>query len=147
MQEMIEQFNSIKAKMKADGEQLVGAYIKELMAEHPKIAAVKWTQYTPYFNDGDPCVFGVNEADFRFVGAEPKDGEDNDSSEEDDDEAGWFSSWSPPYGFKGTAEAFQKAIGKVPDEMMLAAFGDHVRVTVTRDGDGVSVEVDEYEHD
>lgn len=26
-----------------------------------------WTQYTPYFNDGDPCVFSVGEPWFRTV--------------------------------------------------------------------------------
>lgn len=26
-----------------------------------------WTQYTPYFNDGEPCIFGVNEPWFRTV--------------------------------------------------------------------------------
>ncbi|MCM3884146.1 hypothetical protein [Frankia sp. R82] len=24
------------------------------------VKAVVWTQYTPYFNDGEPCVFGMN---------------------------------------------------------------------------------------
>jgi hypothetical protein len=26
---------------------------------HPSIVAIRWTQYTPYFNDGDACVFSV----------------------------------------------------------------------------------------
>jgi hypothetical protein len=41
-----------------------------------------WTQYTPYFNDGDPCVFGVGEPWFRTVDdakkADPDDDEDYD---------------------------------------------------------------------
>src|SRR5688572_125580 len=103
MAEMIEQFNDIKKRMKDGGERLVGEHLKELLAAHPKIEAVKWTQYTPYFNDGDPCVFSVNEPDFKLAGVEPKAAEDNDG----DDDAEWFSSWSdPPRGYKGTVESF-----------------------------------------
>jgi len=28
---------------------------------HPEIKVIYWTQYTPYFNDGEPCVFSVGE--------------------------------------------------------------------------------------
>lgn len=38
--------------------------IKLFFDECPKIQAVIWTQYTPYFNDGDECVFSVNEPYF-----------------------------------------------------------------------------------
>lgn len=29
--------------------------------ENKNIKALYWTQYTPYFNDGEPCVFRVND--------------------------------------------------------------------------------------
>lgn len=38
----------------------------ELMAalhqvlQHDGVQGVVWTQYTPYFNDGEPCLFGLN---------------------------------------------------------------------------------------
>lgn len=30
-----------------------------LQIEH--VEALRWEQYTPYFNDGDACIFGINE--------------------------------------------------------------------------------------
>lgn len=30
---------------------------------HPGVKGVAWRQYTPYFNDGDECEFGVREMD------------------------------------------------------------------------------------
>ena len=30
-----------------------------------RVHSVRWSQYTPYFNDGDACVFGVN--DFEYM--------------------------------------------------------------------------------
>jgi len=47
-----------------------------------------WTQYTPYFNDGDPCVFSVGEPWFRTVEdvkAQKDAGSDDDYYDEDDD--------------------------------------------------------------
>ena len=32
-----------------------------------EIEAVRWRAYTPYFNDGDPCVFGIRGAEAKFV--------------------------------------------------------------------------------
>ena len=31
-----------------------------LFDKHPKLEAVSWTQYTPYFNDGDVCEFAAH---------------------------------------------------------------------------------------
>jgi hypothetical protein len=50
-----------------------------------------WTQYTPYFNDGDACVFGVGEPWFRTmddVKGKPASGdEDDEYYDEDDDDS------------------------------------------------------------
>ena len=38
------------------------------LLEFPEVEAVRWTQYSPYFNDGDVCEFGVNDPHIKFVG-------------------------------------------------------------------------------
>lgn len=45
-----------------------------------------WTQYTPYFNDGDPCEFGVGEPWFRTVDDVKGKTADSDEDDEDDGE-------------------------------------------------------------
>lgn len=35
--------------------------------DDPTMDSFGWTQYTPYFNDGEPCVFSVNEPWFKTV--------------------------------------------------------------------------------
>lgn len=42
----------------------------------PQVEAIKWAQYTPYFNDGDECVFAVHEPGVVFEGQDP----DNEES-------------------------------------------------------------------
>jgi hypothetical protein len=38
--------------------------MKNFFIEFPEVKCVGWTQYTPYFNDGDTCEFSVNDAYF-----------------------------------------------------------------------------------
>ena len=40
----------------------------------PEVEAVRWRQYTPYFNDGDACVFDPCSPDLRIAGADDEDG-------------------------------------------------------------------------
>lgn len=38
----------------------IGSIFRALMAETQGVESITWSQYTPYFNDGDPCVFGIH---------------------------------------------------------------------------------------
>lgn len=55
----------------------LGAVLTPLLA-HPMISAVRWHQYTPYFNDGDPCEFGVSRPQTRFATFDPASTDDTD---------------------------------------------------------------------
>lgn len=50
------------------------------------IAAFGWRQYTPYFNDGDPCVFGVSGVWFARPEDLPADGHSDADEFEDGEE-------------------------------------------------------------
>lgn len=58
------------------------ALAKELGALIPKGYAIAWTQYTPGFNDGDPCTFTLDDPSIasikQTVEVEPLDEEDED---------------------------------------------------------------------
>ena len=59
-------YTEAKKKMKAALEQ-ANAIVKEAFLEasnevfnkYPNIESFSWTQYTPYFNDGDECTFSA----------------------------------------------------------------------------------------
>jgi hypothetical protein len=112
---------------------LIEPTLKNFMQEHKTVQSIRWRQYTPYFNDGEPCVFSVHELEALPVGRD--DGEDWDyiygKAENGYDEADW-----------GGLVELSKTLQGMQDELE-AVFGDHVQVIVTRDG----VEVEEYEHD
>lgn len=94
-------FENITSKIAAQNaklEEMRKAHMKELQGdfneiiklffeECPKVQAVVWSQYTPYFNDGDECIFRVNEPSFVTKNFDVDDLQ-NPYEYEDDDEYG-----------------------------------------------------------
>lgn len=127
----------IEAAAREQAKAILAPGLKEFMEAHPDIKAIGWTQYTPYFNDGEECIFGVH-----GLHASAKD-ERDDSLYGD----GWEEIYSKvadgfsPESWKALQELEAALSGGEPE--LKAAFGDHVQVIVTKDG----VDVEEYEHD
>lgn len=133
----------IKQDMVRVAKEGLNAEFKKFFEEWPEAQAIRWPQYTPYFNDGDPCVFRVGEVTVQLTGAE----EDNDSDCGDGFvDAYHFADYKSD---ENTAEfermqAIEGAINSCT-EVLQALFGDHCKVTVWRDNP--EVEVEEYDHD
>jgi len=53
----------------------------ELFAQATKLKSVSWTQYTPYFSDGDECLFSAHTDDLYINGVN-EDYSDNDEDSE-----------------------------------------------------------------
>lgn len=106
------------------------AWFKEasqgLFDAHPEIQSFAWSQYTPYFNDGDECVFRVN--------SEPK---INGVDWYDEPEEGQTKFERPVY------KEVEKLIDSIDQPTLKEMFGDHCEVTARRDG----ITVASYEHD
>jgi len=115
--------------------------LRDLFAEFPNVESVSWHQYTPYFNDGDECVFSTSASYPRMIFV--------DDTEDDRDQYSYEEGYNS--GENGELEqarepayqAFRQFLSQFPDELLKAAFGDHVKITVTREG----VDVDSFDHD
>jgi hypothetical protein len=107
---------------------------KALFEKHPNLETFRWTQYTPYFNDGDPCLFSVH-SDYPEVAMAGENIEDQESYEMPDRE-----NEPQKYAAYGDVTTLLNTFRVEDFEDM---FGDHCQVTVTRD----KVEVEEYSHD
>jgi hypothetical protein len=57
-------------KLRDEGQAAVKDAFKDFFDQYPEVRSVKWSQYTPYFNDGDTCHFGVNEFEAVVVSTE-----------------------------------------------------------------------------
>lgn len=59
--------NAIQKEMTEKFKNTIRPVFDSFFKKHPEVLAVGWTQYTPYFNDGEECVFSVNTANFCTV--------------------------------------------------------------------------------
>lgn len=103
-----------------------------LFESHPELQSFSWTQYTPYFNDGEECVFGVNVDDPDINGIEGY-----------EINKGWGDHPPQHPELLPVKEAVEKFLSQFAESDMKSIFGDHVCVVVTPAG----VEVAEHEHD
>lgn len=163
-EQLIEDQRKLREKFQEQAKGMFKETFKEFFDKNPGITAVVWTQYTPYFNDGDTCTFGVG--DVSFTNAPPEELENVTSWGEydGDDETVWAatnidyilrteSSWYTEIAAKiratpgidtASCDALSKLVGNTEmEDVLLAMFDDHVKVIATRDGFDVS----EYDHD
>lgn len=133
--------NELKAQVKKMALDSVKPSLEEAITDLqrlvPGLTAVRWRQYTPYFNDGDECVFSIGEKYFN-IGADPESG---------DYEDGFSSLWSTEAKAL-SAEAqtalktFSRNLNDISD-LLKTALGDHAKVTLSATG----IEVTEYDHE
>jgi len=58
-----DKINAHKLKLEQtlkDAQNLILQGLQEVFNEEPSLQSISWTQYTPYFNDGDACEFSCN---------------------------------------------------------------------------------------
>lgn len=123
---------------------------KAIFDQFPGLESFGFTAYTPYFNDGDTCTFGVNAEEPWLNGEHSK-------------------SLDPGYKYEykngryvkvetGNRNPLLDAVKPISEfvysfdeDDIEAMFGDHVKVAVTRSprwsATGVKVETDAYHHD
>lgn len=149
---------AVAAAQAGASEQLAESF-QQFFADHPQVHTIYWHQFTPYFNDGDTCEFGVGEASFLFIdenGAvrginEPEITRySNELTDWDDFKNSDGSVWKGfhsrlPFVTRKTYDACRKLADELYGSIAAldAAFGDHVQVIVTRDG----ITVEFFDHD
>jgi hypothetical protein len=122
----------ISREAKSKGKKEIKAHLDEIFAKFPDITGVRWRQYTPYFNDGDPCEFSVREAEVKI----------NETGGDNDD--GWEYSLPDKHKASKAIRDFSNLIQSTGmSDVMETVFGDHVEVIVTPK----EVVVEDYEHD
>lgn len=166
-EQLIAEQRDLSKKFQETAQGLFKETAKEFFEKNPAIKAVMWTQYTPFFNDGETCEFSVNEP--AFTNAEGEDLEDVNpwgeyEGENDkiwvcethsivhlyDDGRPWLDGVRKAIKESGqtidikACGLFSRMIMSVDFEpIMEAMFGNHVKVIATKDG----FDVEEFDHD
>lgn len=150
LKQMNAELEELKAKHLERSKEMFIKVTVKLFERHPKLESFGWNQYTPYFNDGDECVFSAN-YDYPEINGENADDMDFEKELVTDyngvkDSTGNYPKVKNP-NFSPELAAAEKDVkeflSNVDDSVLRDLFGDHVEITVTVNG----TEVDEYEHD
>ena len=113
------------------------------------VTSVRWNQYTPYFNDGEPCVFGSDLNAYTIEALpEREEGEEFLDFEEDeyDDDTSWRPVWRIEESMpeRDAINALKQAInGNEFYNVLIKNFGDPATVIATPD----EFRVEFFEHE
>lgn len=133
------------------GEQALKALLNEFMESFPFVQALGWYQYTPYFNDGEPCVFGVSDVLIRippeilaaYKQTSPWFSIQDYIDHPNDLEVGFINAWMMLDTDLKTALTALSAKVITNKQLMLSAFGDHTMIIVTP----TEINVSEFDHE
>lgn len=136
--------------------------IAEYLVPHiPEGCLVRWRQYTPYFNDGEACVFsagnpeivpievseeidGVYCDDWSLRGYGMPDREVTITRPDGTSHSYLHPGRPEKHGItRDAALQFLEAWTSLPDDMLLHAFGDHVSCSIRKDG---TFTIKDYDH-
>ena len=146
----LEEFQKLNDEIEVKRQKATGLFkvaLKEALNNVLKdgISKIKWKQYTPYFNDGEACIFSVHEPVFYI---------DNGiipnyfSLEEDEEDGGWYY-----LSFRNAEKNNDKVLQSIEklnsffteldNFYFLNSFDDHVEIIY----DGQEFEINDYSHD
>jgi hypothetical protein len=167
----LEAFNAKKQSLVEQLRKEFPVMFKELFEQSEIIKSISWTQYSPYFNDGDECTFSAHTDELDVNGEYCDDVEFLSPynygklvTEEDVINNGLLAekadrSWykdrqigqdglliNPNYNEKESNiyDQFVEILNSIPDEFLEDLFGNHSQVTINSDG---TISVDGYDHD
>ena len=140
IKQRIAEIDKLRESLVSDLRKEFPAYLAPLFEKYPEIKRISWTQYTPYFNDGESCEFCVN-FDISINGRDEY-GYNTDDDDWDEDDLDDDASNNPID--KSVYREFEKHLMEIPEEFYEDLFGDHVRVVIQSNGHCAT---EEYSHD
>lgn len=134
LQELRKELSELRKWLKENRDKVLLEVLRPLFDKHPEVEAISWYQYTPSYNDGDPCSFGSYH---EYPKVKLRGGPDLDLSHgEDETEFEEIYPYTPAFG-DALSEAFS-------DDDTYAMFGDDVEVFVSSIGEVTTDEYNDY---
>lgn len=144
--QLIADFEAAQKTFQENGKKALTEAVREFFNDYPEVTSLSWTQFAPYFNDGDECVFSVH----PLTASNASDGTDSISygEYEGDEEDVWvydgdYGSDEVPPHIDAALDEFSSLIQSDSlSDLFRSLFGNHTRVTCTREG----IKTDSYDH-
>jgi len=132
---LLQEFTEQQEKFQKVAQERLKEYFAEFWEKNPAIKAVHWSQYAPYFNDGEPCEFSVHDPYFT-----------SSWGEYDGEKEGVWSDQDPEFdgvNVESTQSLAKLLTSGVMEPIMEIMFGSDNVIVATREG----FSVDCAEHD
>lgn len=155
MEDIVSEYNDLASNTRKVLQEKLKVLFSKFFEAHPQIKTIHWLQYTPYFNDGDECEFGVHEAYFTKTEWSDIDcvyGEDDEGLVEFRDHFEYVNGKSTciprvceddPTLIMDIKSLVSIINSEVNEDVIRMMFGDHVWVRAHRD----DFEIQDYDHD
>lgn len=151
---LLKEHAEFKRQFQTKSQSLFKEIVKEFFTKNTAITAIRWTQYKPYWNDGDTCEFRVNPPLFTNCPLDKLEYciWDEEAFEDDFEDELFETLWIESENYlknkenvnHSALENFNRLItGTVFEDVMFDMFGEHSEVIVTKDGFNVL----NYEHE
>jgi len=148
------EIEKIRSEINKTSKEIFDEFCKNIFFKYSKLNSFSWSQYTPYFNDGDVCVFSVY-TDYLKINGQPA------------EESDWFSEktitdwgkWNPKKKIYENRlskdnDKFDSELRAANDEIVdflnlfdndffQENYGDHAEITITPNG----LNIQEYDHE
>lgn len=128
-----ESYNKLVQDTSVLWKDLLFNFIEEKVKDIPDFLRLQWSQYTPYFNDGDSCEFTVCDPEIYLL--DP----DEDASDGYNDLEGIEGGY---YEFKDLMDEIYKVMN---EDLMLATFYDGYTIAYVKGA--TTFHITECEHD
>lgn len=148
-----EELDSLRTKYQETAKTEFMAGIAPLFEKYPQLESIGFKAFTKYFNDGETCNYyaRTDEPEINGFGPDEEDEEEDNPDEnrkrnlwkEVDETIGYGDEKpNPRYNPESEKciEAVQEFLGAFDDDIYMEIVGDHVEVTITKDG----IETSEY---
>ena len=148
------ELKEIKNQILEKSNEVFDEFCKDIFTKSPRLSSFGWSQYTPYFNDGDTCVFSVN-IDYLYINGQSVDDSEwinkknitkyGEWNREKKEYIGREEEDNPNYDQElvDIYEEISSFLSNFDNDFYMSKFGDHVEITITSTG----IDVLECEHD
>lgn len=152
IKDFTELHENFASQLKQKGTEKLKEVFKLFWEKNPEVKSISWTQYAPYFNDGDSCEFSVNEV--YFSNTDDPEEVDEDSLFEDETsiwkaaswELKWWAKENPdrkiPIDIDSAKNLEDFLHSNAMENIMQMMFGSDNKVIATREG----FKTEEYEN-
>lgn len=149
--EVANELTALKEKIRKEADSLVRSVLQSFISMHPGIRTIWWVQYTPYFNDGEPCIFRVGDLNFSTIdyeeGTVPDYPEDDFTFDEyalgkEKEIVKLGATLNLDIMTLRDCKELSRGLGALGEELQYV-FGDHTKIIVNSNG----ITAEEYEHD